>query len=64
LPLMFAIDDKLLIMGGNRYHTKQMLLHQGENSSCGGVACSGADGSGCSGHSCGGHGCGGECGGH
>lgn len=64
LPLMFAIDEKLSIVGGNHYNTKQMLLHRSENSSCGGVACSGADGNGCSGHSCGGHGCGGGCGGH
>jgi len=41
LPLMFAIDEKLSIVGGNHYNTKQMLLHRSENSSCGGVACSG-----------------------
>jgi hypothetical protein len=58
LPLLFAIDEKLAIVNGNRYTTQQLALKQQDVGA--GVACGG--GSSCGGHSCGGHG--GSCGGH
>jgi hypothetical protein len=63
LPLLFAIDEKLSIVNGNRYNTKQMNVDRKDVDNCAGVACSGGDCTG-SGHGCGGHGCGGGCGGH
>lgn len=79
LPLLFAIDEKLSIVGGRRYNTRPPATSptraggpasRSAGGSCSAIACSssssGDPGHGCGGHGCGGHGCGGGggCGGH
>lgn len=72
LPLLFAIDTKLVIAGGSVYSLTQMAHPQAAAGSCGGFACSGtglaaassdAGGGGSDAGGGDGGGCGGGCGG-
>lgn len=64
LPLLFAIDEKLAIVDGNRYNTRQYATSTATAGGCAGVACSGGDSNDGGSHGCGGGHCGGGCGGH
>jgi hypothetical protein len=63
LPLLFAIDRKLAIVGGNHYFPRNSPEKGTSSDGCGGAACGGGDGGSCGdGAGCSG-GCSGGCGG-
>lgn len=59
LPLLFAIDQKLAIVGGNHYVPRNAPKEETASDGCGGSACGGVDGGSCGDSG----GCGGGCGG-